>query len=132
MLEQEEETEAGLDVTRTYKRHEPGEENPPENSEETLPGNYQEYRERNKDLKRARRDMYADHKNNVTDVKDVPIWEKYALSVAEAAQYFHLGETKLREIVRKDKYANYLLWNGGRVYFKRKLFEEYLDKEVEV
>ena len=36
------------------------------------------------------------------------------------------------EIRYWDKYAEYLLWNGGRVYIKRKLFEEYLNKETEV
>ena len=43
-----------------------------------------------------------------------------------------MSSGKLREIVHRDKYAPYLLWNGRKVYFKRKLFEEYLDRENEV
>ncbi len=84
------------------------------------------------DMERARREMYAPHEANNVEPKEVPLWAKYALTLPEASQYFHLGYTKLREIVRKDKYAEYLLWNGGRVYIKRKLFEEFLDKETEI
>ncbi|MBR2556219.1 MAG: excisionase [Aeriscardovia sp.] len=76
--------------------------------------------------------MYDTHENNVYSRKEVPIWEKYALSVTEATQYFHIGRKKLREIINKDKYANYLVWNGGHVFIKRKLFEEYLDHEVQL
>lgn len=84
------------------------------------------------DLGKTRHDMYVSHTENSTNIGAIPIWEKYALSVNEATQYFHLGEGKLREIVHRDKYAPYLLWNGRKVYFKRKLFEEYLDRENEV
>lgn len=87
---------------------------------------------RKADLERARRDMYEPHENVSVDPKEVPLWAKYALTLPEAVQYFHIGYKKLRQIVRKDKYAEYLLWNGGRVYIKRKLFEEYLDKETEL
>lgn len=31
--------------------------------------------------------------------KDVPIWEKYALTIREAAVYFHIGEMNIRKIV---------------------------------
>ena len=30
--------------------------------------------------------------------KDVPIWEKYTLTVEEAARYFRIGENKLRRM----------------------------------
>ena len=83
-------------------------------------------------MERSRRDMYVSHEVVSNDNKEVPLWAKYALTLPEASEYFHLGYNKLREIVRKDKYAEYLLWNGGRVYIKRKLFEEYLDKETEI
>ncbi len=87
---------------------------------------------RRSDLAIARSEMYAQHENNSAEPKNVPTWAKYALTLPEAADYFHLGYNKLRELVRKDKYADYLLWNGGRVYIKRRLFEEFLDKETEV
>jgi len=60
--------------------------------------------------------------------KEVPIWEKYALNASEAAEYFHISYTKIREVIKRDKYADFLIWNGNKVYVKRKMFEEYLNK----
>ena len=58
----------------------------------------------------------------------VPIWEKYSLTVEEAAAYFRIGEQKLRRIADENENAPYLLWNGNRPQFKRKKFEEYVDR----
>ena len=60
--------------------------------------------------------------------KEVPIWEKYTLSIEEAAVYFRIGEGKLRQLIEDDKRAKYLLWNGNRVQIKRELFERFLDE----
>jgi hypothetical protein len=87
---------------------------------------------RDEDFQRARSDLYASHENNVSNMKTVPIWEKYALTVAEAAQYFHIGTKKLRKIINADKYAKYLIWNGGRVFIKRQMFEEFLNNEIQL
>ena len=57
-----------------------------------------------------------------------PYWEKYMLTLREAAEYFHIGEKKMRQIVDENMDAKFLLENGNRVMIKRKLFEEYLDK----
>lgn len=58
----------------------------------------------------------------------VPIWEKYSLTVEEVAAYFRIGEQKLRRIADENANAPYLLWNGNRPQFKRKKFEEYVDR----
>ena len=58
----------------------------------------------------------------------VPVWEKYALTITEAAEYFGVGENKLREIVHSKRKANYVLWIGTKAVIKRKLFENYLDE----
>lgn len=58
----------------------------------------------------------------------VPIWEKYTLSIEEAAQYFQIGETKLRRIVEQNPDEQFILMNGNRKQIKRRLFEEYIDK----
>ena len=84
------------------------------------------------DLQNVQADMYTAHSNNIKELKGVPIWEKYALTVNEAAQYFHIGVRKLRAVINQDRYANYLIWNGGRVFIKRKMFEEYLDREIQL
>ena len=59
---------------------------------------------------------------------EIPYWEKYMLTLREAAEYFHIGEKKLRQIVDDNLDANFLLESGNRIMIKRKLFEEYLDK----
>ena len=60
-------------------------------------------------------------------MKESPVWEKYALTLREAAEYFHIGEKKMRQIVDDHMGANFLLESGNRIMIKRKLFEEYLD-----
>ena len=59
---------------------------------------------------------------------EIPYWEKYMLTLREAAEYFHIGEKKMRQIVDENMDANFLLESGNRVMIKRKLFEEYLDR----
>ena len=59
---------------------------------------------------------------------EIPYWEKYMLTLREAAEYFHIGEKKMRQIVDENMDANFLLESGTRVMIKRKLFEEYLDR----
>lgn len=58
---------------------------------------------------------------------DVPIWEKYTLTIDEAAAYFRIGENKLRRIISENEGADFLLWNGNRPQFKRSKFERYVD-----
>lgn len=59
---------------------------------------------------------------------DVPVWEKYTLSVDEAAAYFRIGQNKLRKLIDENIHADYLLWNGNRPQIKRKKFENYVDR----
>lgn len=80
------------------------------------------------DLTPEMKASYQEHQSVQPKKKEVPIWEKYALSTSEAAEYFHLSYRKIREIIARDKYADFLIWNGTKVYIKRKLFEEFLDK----
>ncbi len=60
--------------------------------------------------------------------KDVPVWEKYALTIREACQYFHIVDAKMREIVDKNKEADFVVMLGNRALIKRRLFEQYLDQ----
>jgi hypothetical protein len=59
---------------------------------------------------------------------EIPFWQKYTLSIEEAAAYFRIGENKLRSIVNDDKDADFILWNGNRPQIKRKKFEEFIDR----
>ena len=58
---------------------------------------------------------------------EITYWEKYMLTLREAAEYFHIGEKKMRQIVDENMDANFLLTSGNWVMIKRKLFEEYLN-----
>ena len=58
---------------------------------------------------------------------NIPVWKKYTLSIEEAAAYFRIGEHKLRNLINKNKNADYLLWNGNRVQIKRVKFEKFVD-----
>jgi hypothetical protein len=58
---------------------------------------------------------------------EIPYWEKYMLTLREAAEYFHIGEKKMRQIVDDNMDANFLLESGNRIMIKRRLFEEHLD-----
>ena len=57
----------------------------------------------------------------------VPPWERYTLSVEEAAAYLRIGENKLRRIISENENADHILWNGNRPQIKRKKFEIYID-----
>ena len=58
---------------------------------------------------------------------EIPYWEKYMLTLREAAEYFHIGEKKMRQTVDENMDAKFLLENGNRIMIKKKLFEEYLN-----
>ena len=62
--------------------------------------------------------------NNNTDV---PIWEKYTLTIEEASKYFRIGEKKLRKIAEENQNASWEIMNGYRVHIKRKQFEKIID-----
>ena len=59
----------------------------------------------------------------------VPIWEKYSLTIEEAAAYFRIGENSIRQILNENIDADFWFWNGNRKQIKRRLFEEFMDKQ---
>ena len=58
---------------------------------------------------------------------DVPIWEKYTLTIEEASKYFSIGENKLRKIGEENPTAGRVILNGNRIQIKRKQFEKIID-----
>ena len=59
---------------------------------------------------------------------DIPIWERYTLTIEEASKYFRIGENKLRRLADENKNADWLIVNGNRIQIKRKQFEKIIDK----
>ena len=58
--------------------------------------------------------------------KEIPISEKYNLTIEEAAAYFNIGTDKIREIVTENKNLSIVV--GVKKLVKKKKMEEYLDK----
>ena len=63
---------------------------------------------------------------------DVPIWEKYTLTVEEASKYFRIGEKKLRKLAEENLGAGWVIVNGNRIQIKRKQFEKIIDTLDEI
>lgn len=59
--------------------------------------------------------------------EDIPIWEKYTLTMEEASRYFRIGENKIRKLAEENPNANCLIMNGNRIQIKRKQFEKVID-----
>lgn len=60
--------------------------------------------------------------------KVIPVWKRYALTITEAANYYHIGEAKLRILVDNHPDADFAIQNGNRILIKRKKFEQFLDE----
>jgi excisionase family DNA binding protein len=58
----------------------------------------------------------------------VRICEKYALTVAEAAVYFGIGEKKLRSMIEDYGHMGLFLQNGVKYMIKRQKFEAFLNE----
>ena len=58
----------------------------------------------------------------------IPVWEKYALTIKEAAEYYNIAETKLRDFLLANREAPFVLKGGARLLVKRRLFEVFLDE----
>ena len=61
-------------------------------------------------------------------ITEIPLWQKYTLTVEEASLYFRIGQAKLRRLINENEDADFILWNGNRPQIKRKQFEEVMDK----
>lgn len=61
---------------------------------------------------------------------EVPIWEKYCLTLDEAAAYFGIGVNKLREMSDEPN-CQFVIFNGSKRLIKhRKLEESLVDTDV--
>ncbi len=60
----------------------------------------------------------------------IPVWKRYTLTVTEAAEYYHIGENKLRRLAEEHPEADFIILNGNRVLFKRQKFEIFLDNST--
>lgn len=72
--------------------------------------------------------------NNVNENKlryTVPIWEKTNLTVGEASAYSGIGQNKIRELSDQNN-CPFVLWVGSKRMIKRRLFDDYLEKQYSI
>lgn len=68
--------------------------------------------------------------NNKED-NDIPIKDKFLLTLAEASKYFGIGQNKIRELIKEPE-CNYVLYNGNKTLIKRQAMESYLSREFSI
>lgn len=61
-----------------------------------------------------------------------PVWEKYGLSIEEAADYFSIGKNKLRELTNSPECENCVVFVGNKRLIKRKAFESFLSSAYSI
>ena len=59
---------------------------------------------------------------------EVPICDKFALTIEEAAAYSNVGVNQLRSLLKETDFQPVMLRIGTKVLLKRELFEAYLEK----
>lgn len=59
--------------------------------------------------------------------KEVPLYEKYNLTVDEASAYFNIGSDRIRSIIEENK-SELVLMVGTKKLIKKKKMEDFLDK----
>ncbi|MBQ0111313.1 MAG: helix-turn-helix domain-containing protein [Oscillospiraceae bacterium] len=62
---------------------------------------------------------------------EIPIWEKSNLTLEEAAAYSGIGINKIRNITNEDN-CDFVLWIGTKRLIKRRLFDEYIEKQFSI
>lgn len=72
--------------------------------------------------------------NNSTSATQVPVWERFLLTVKEASDYFNIGENKMHRIANDymDSDYKFVVQNGSRTMINRKKFENFLDQSTAI
>ena len=73
----------------------------------------------------------APKRRKSTDVSRMPVGEKYALTIKEAAVYFNIGNKKLRRIA-EENLGRFALESGNRFLIIRPKFEQFLSQSSSV
>lgn len=58
-------------------------------------------------------------------MKDVPISEKYTLTIKESAEYFNIGEKKMRRLAQENL-GTIAVQSGNRYLIIRTKFEKFI------
>lgn len=61
----------------------------------------------------------------------IPVWEKMNLTINEAAEYSNIGINKIQEMLSEPS-CPFVLYIGRKKLIKRKEFEKYIEKRMEI
>ena len=81
--------------------------------------------------------VYMEGKRKEMEMRDIPISEKYMLTVKEAAAYFNIGIKKMRRLAEDNvlagnKMERFAVYSGNRYLIIRPRFEEFVGKSLEI
>ena len=62
---------------------------------------------------------------------EMPFWLKLNMTIKEAAAYSNIGINRIEELLRQPK-CNFVLYVGNKKLVKRKEFEQYISKSIEL
>ena len=66
-----------------------------------------------------------------TKTLEMPFWLKLTLTIKEAAAYSNIGINKIEELLKQPK-CDFVLYVGNKKLVKRKEFEQYISKSLEI
>ncbi len=64
-------------------------------------------------------------------VLEIPFWLKMNLTIREAAAYSNIGINKIENMLKEPK-CDFVLYVGNKKLVKRKEFEQYISKSLEI
>lgn len=66
--------------------------------------------------------------------EDIPLSERFLMTINEAALYFNIGKNKMYRIASEylDSEYNFVIQNGNRFLIKRQKFEDFLNNTTAV
>lgn len=72
-------------------------------------------------------------KKYMTNEKNLkmPFWLKLNMTINEAAAYSNIGINRIEELLKQPK-CNFVLYVGNKKLVKRKEFEQYISKSIEL
>ena len=62
---------------------------------------------------------------------EIPFWCKLNLTIKEAAAYSNIGINKIENLLKQPQ-CNFVLYVGNKKLVKRKEFESYISKSLEI
>ena len=68
---------------------------------------------------------------DATKSLEMPFWLKLNMTIKEAAAYSNIGINRIEELLKQPK-CNFVLYVGNKKLVKRKEFEQYISKSLEV